>query len=289
MNKSYLKRPFYHLAGKTAKVLRDFQRHQDKKVKRKKDKFWNDLFKGDESFTYDLHDIKIKLYKDSVLSRIIYEGFEKEEMDFIVSTLNKDDIFLDIGCNIGLFSLLASKIVGDKGKVICFEPSPVTYDRLLENVSLNHFKNIDCRNIGLSNNNDELTFYISENGYDAWNSFAPSGDDKLGKAIKVQASTLDDELENIDKSKISLVKIDVEGWEKFVLNGAHNFFNDYSPIVVVEFTEENTFNAGYPVQEIYEIMQTWGYKWHRIVNGNLVEDPKKMRYPYVNLVAIKTK
>ncbi|RXJ45394.1 FkbM family methyltransferase [Gelidibacter gilvus] len=287
MNKHYFKRPFYHLAGRASKILRNFQISQDKKIKLKEDKLWNDLFKGDACFKFELHNIFMNLYKDSILSRIIYNGFEKDEIDFIMSTLKKDDIFIDIGSNIGLFSLIASHIVGEKGKVICFEPSPVTFERLKENVKLNNFDNIDCRNIGLSNKKDELSFYISENGHDAWNSFAPSTDNKLEDAIMVQVSTLDHELRKIDKEQISLVKIDVEGWEKFVLSGGIEFFTKYNPVVMVEFTEENTFNAGYPVQEIFDIMQDWGYQWHRIVNNRLIVETKKMRYPYVNLVAIK--
>ncbi|MCB0744927.1 MAG: FkbM family methyltransferase, partial [Ignavibacteriae bacterium] len=222
-----------------------------------------------------------------VLSRIIYEGFEKAEIDYVSSNLKEGDIFIDVGANIGLFSLIASKIVGEEGKVICFEPSPITYFRLKENVDLNGFKNIDCRNIGLSDAPKELTFYISNKGYDAWNSFAPSQDDKLNDKIKVPVSTLEIQLNTINKELIRLVKIDVEGWEKFVLNGGSQFFVDYKPIVMVEFTEENTFNAGYSVYDIYDIMQNWGYVWYRIVNGKMIEEIKQMRYPYVNLIAIK--
>lgn len=134
---------------------------------------------------------------------------------------------------------------------------------------------------------DELNFYISENGHDAWNSFAPSQDNKLGKEIQVTVSTLDFELSNFNKSLIKLVKMDVEGWEKFVLLGGKDFFINYNPIVMVEFTEENTFNAGYPVHEIYDIMQNLGYSWYRIIDGKLDKEVKKMYYPYDNLIAIK--
>ena len=231
--------------------------------------------------------LKINLYKDSILSKLIYEGFEKEETGYVISKLNEGDIFIDIGTNIGLFSLIASQIVGEKGKVISFEPTPSTFSRLIENIEINNLKNIDARNIGLSDKSDELTFYMSKNGHDAWNSFAPSLDNKLEKEIKVPESTLDFELENIDKSKITLVKIDVEGWEKFVLYGGKDFFVNYNPIVMVEFTEENTFNAGYAVHDIYDIMQDFGYVWHKIYDGKLVLESKKMHYPYDNLIAIK--
>ena len=58
---------------------------------------------------------------------------------------------------------------------------------------------------------------------------------------------------------------------------------------MIEFTEENTFNAGYPVYEIYDIMKDYGYVWYTIKDGELVLEPKKLRYPYNNLIAIKAK
>lgn len=285
---NFFKRPFYKIAGRIGKIMRDFQIREDAKIIKKRDDFWNDLFQGNDFFEFNLSaQIKMNLYKDSVLSRLMYEGFEKEETDYLFSVLNKGDIFVDIGANVGLFSLIASRIVGDNGKVISFEPSPITFSRLVENIKLNDLKNIDTRNIGLSNVNDELTFYISKNGYDAWNSFAPSQDNKLEGAIQVSVSTLDAELENIEKSKIKLIKMDVEGWEKFVLKGGSDFFVNYNPIVMVEFTEENTFNAGYPVHDIYDIMKDFGYEWFTIKQGELISETKRLYYPYNNLIAIK--
>lgn len=288
MNKSFFKRPFYNMAGKISKIMRDFQRYQDEKIIEDLNQSWKNLFKGKDFFEFALNkEVKINLYKDSVLSRLIYDGFEKEETDYVKSVLKNGDIFIDVGTNIGLFSLIASKMVGDKGKIICFEPSPSTFSRLIENVQLNDFINIDLRNIGLSDAIEEMTFYVSENGYDAWNSFAPSQDNKLGSSIVVPVSTLDIELKEIDKSKIKLIKIDVEGWEKFVLYGGKDFFVKFSPIVMVEFTEENTFNAGYHVHEIYDIMKDFGYVWYTIKNEKLILETKKLHYPYNNLVAIK--
>lgn len=288
MNKNFFKRPFYNIAGKISKIMRDFQRIQDDKVTKIVNESWSKLFKDNDFFEFKLNnDVKINLYRDSVLSRLIYDGFEKVETDYLSSVLAKGDVFIDIGANVGLFGLLASPIVGADGLVVCFEPSPLTFKRLEENVELNKFENIDIRNIGLSNSSGNLSFFVSQNGYDAWNSFAPSQDNKLESSIRVPVSTLDIELKDIDKSKIKLVKIDVEGWEKFVLYGGKDFLVKYNPIVMVEFTEENAFNAGYAVHEIYDLMQVFGYVWYTIKNGELIAETKKLYYPYNNLIAIK--
>lgn len=288
MNRKKFKRPFYKIAGRISKLMKDYQKRVDDKIKKDKDNSWKKLFKDGDSFEFNLSsNIKINLYADSILSRLIYEGFEKEETDYLQYVLKEGDIFIDIGANVGLFSLLASEIVGNKGSVVSFEPSPITAARLIENTKLNNLKNIYIRNVGLSDKKGNLTFYVSKNGYDAWNSFAPSQDNKLEKTISVPTSTLDLELLNVDKSRVKLVKIDVEGWEKFVLYGGKDFLLNYSPIVMVEFTEENTFNAGYPVHEIYDIMKNFGYEWYIIKEGKLVLESKRLHYPYNNLIAIK--
>lgn len=283
-----LNRPLYKTAGFIIKVLRYFQGKQDVKLRFQHTKHYQSLFKGNAFFEYNLgENLIMNLYKDSVLSKIIYDGFEQEELNFMKKTLKKEDIFIDIGANVGLYSLIASQAVGKEGLVIAFEPAPTTFNRLLENKSLNNLNNIQARNCGLSDELGELNFYISDNGFDAWNSFSPSADNKLQKKITVSVSTLDCELQHIDKAKIKLVKIDVEGWEKFVLKGGEIFFKNYSPIVMVEFADENTFNAGYSVHEIYDTMVNYGYEWHTIKNGELIKEAKKLYYPYNNLIAIK--
>lgn len=254
------------------------------------DEIWNDKFKNSNKIIYNLTEkSSIYLYNDSVLSRLIFDGFEKEEIDFLTQNLKNGDIFIDIGANVGLFSLLASPLVGNSGKVIAFEPSPVTFERLKENIEYNKFENVEIVNKGISDKEGVLSINLYEEGYDAWNSFAPSPEN-FNKALKkhdVVVTTLDNELRNIDKSKIKLIKIDVEGWEKFVLNGAKDILENYAPIIMMEFTESNTFSAGYMVQELYDIMVEKGYTWYEFVEGKLLPSPKKIHYPYNNLFAIK--
>lgn len=274
--------------NKLFRAKQNFKKLRSRKLKEDDIKKWNDKFNQYGFFEFQLkNNIKINLYQDSILSKLIYSGFEELETKFVSRTLKKGDIFIDAGANIGLFSLIASREVGSTGLVIAFEPSPVTFNRLLENIDLNQLTNLDARNVGLSDKEEKLSFHTSQNGYDAWNSFAPSEDDKLDTVLQIHVSKLDFQLKNIDKSKIKLLKIDVEGWEKFVLMGGENFFKEFAPIVMVEFTESNTLNAGYSVLEIYDIMCGWGYNWYEIHKAQLIPSQKKNHYPYENLVAIK--
>lgn len=249
---------------------------------------WNKRFIECLYFDYQLTDrVKIRLYKDSVLSQLIYKGFEIEECEYLSSSLKEGDYFVDIGANIGLYSLLASDLVGKTGKVISFEPTPETFSRFIDNIQINQFSNIEAFNIGLSEMPGILELNVSNSGFDAWNSFAIHCNPNMHSKIQVNVSTLDIELSKYDKSKIRVIKMDVEGWEKFILKGGIEFFTMFSPEVIVEFTEANTFAAGYMVQEIYDFMVSLGYQWYKIENRKLIKSEKKLHYPYENLVAKK--
>ena len=276
------------------KKLIVLRRHLIKNIEIKQneqfDKKWNSLYEnGNLSLKYELEDnLYINLYQDSFLAKLIYRGaFELEEINYLKSVLKEGDTFVDIGSNIGLFTLYASKRVGENGKVLSFEPSPKTFSRFVENIELNQLNNVSQNQIGLSDKEGELTLNLSCNGMDAWETFAPDFSNKFQNQTLVPVSTLDLRLMSEDKSKIHLVKIDVEGWEKFVLLGGKQFFKEYSPIVMMEFTEENTNAAGYKVTELYDMMKDWGYNWYTIKNGVLVPSMRKLSYPYENLIAKK--
>lgn len=276
------------IARKVFFYLKDYLSAIDTRNKEKKEAEWNKLFVDKKFIEHKLNqDVRIRLYKDSYLSKLIFNGFEVEELDFLRVVLKDGDIFIDIGANIGLFSLSASVIVGVNGRVISYEPTPNTFSRLLENVELNSFSNVDAKNIGLSETCGNLVLNISDTGFDAWNSFTITDNSKFQASVSVPVSTLDEELKCVDKSKVKMIKIDVEGWEKFVIKGGINFFKDYCPILMIEFTESNAFAAGYFIQEVYDILNNLGYKWFRYKNGMLFPEDKKLHYPYDNLIAFK--
>ncbi|WP_438968734.1 FkbM family methyltransferase [Nonlabens sp.] len=278
----------YRLAKKIIFKLSEFIIRKDLSKTEIKNQSKINFLDGKSYLLHPLNkNIKIKLYADSILSKLILDGFEQKELDFLKVNLSTGDTFIDIGSNIGLFSLVASEVVGNTGKVIAFEPNPKTYSRLLENIKLNDIKNIITYNLGLSDSEKELDFHISNNGYDAWNSFAAEPS-KLQENIRVKVQTLDSQIRHLDAKKIKLLKIDVEGWEKFVLNGGSNFLENNNPILIIEFGEDNTLNANYHVQEIFKIMEDLGYAWFDIQDDlSLKQHRKKLNYPYSNLIAKK--
>lgn len=249
---------------------------------------------GTESLIKKTHGILIKCYTDSLLSQSIFAGdFEKEELYFLQHYLRQGDTFLDIGSNVGLFSLIASPQVGASGRVVAFEPSSITHHRLKENITLNDFHNIETHQMALSNENATAELQIASGGYDAWNSLAKPSAGKVLETETVQTITLDAFINDLsDSAKISLLKIDVEGWEIPMVEGGKNFLSsDEAPTLMVEFTEQNAQNAGFSCKQLYELLVSYGYELftYSQQENKLIPEVVKEYYPYTNLIATKSK
>lgn len=163
------------------------------------------------------------LANEDVGRQIYFEGsYEKTETEFISNIIKKDNICIDIGANVGYYTLLmASKAV--EGKVYSLEPTPLHFYLLNCNKIINNFNNVICNNCAIGNINGEMDFSIASDG--AFSSFKNTKRKFEVKKIKVPIVTLDNYIKDnrIDKD---FIKIDVEGAEKMVLEGASKLLQD---------------------------------------------------------------
>jgi FkbM family methyltransferase len=176
--------------------------------------------------------------------------------------------------------------------VLAFEPSGSTYSRLLENIELNKITNVKIFNIGLADQDSVLELNISKNGYEAWNTFVQSDDQKFSEKEKVSVKSFDHFIEEnlIDTDRITLIKLDVEGFELKVLKGATQLLSkENAPVLIVEYSDALSLAAGHCCHEIYKYLEGFGYTWYSYISieKKLVYDPMRINYPYVNLIAIK--
>ncbi len=231
-------------------------------------KKWEQISKTNDFVWFNFQrDLKLKLYTDSILSRsIFFKNFEKEELRFFSKYIKKDFVVFDIGANIGLHSLYASKLVGSNGKVFSFEPVKKTYERLKENVEQNNINNIYSYNIALSDQNGKETITTSLDGFDAWNSIA--GNQKIiGENFSEETiimRTIDDFVkEHCSNIKIDFIKIDTEGWELNVLKGAKDYLTNNDPILMVEYALNVLENFDRKLEDIYDVLTDYGYNLYR--------------------------
>jgi FkbM family methyltransferase len=136
---------------------------------------------------------------------MLYGVFEIKTVQLMRSLLKQGDTVIDVGANVGWFSLLTAKIVGPSGKVHAFEPLPQNQRRLQANMDKNGLKNISLHPVGAGEADGEFEFYSFEN--DMLASLRPVMEG--GTKIKCQVRTLDQELRDVQSCKV--FKIDIEG------------------------------------------------------------------------------
>lgn len=277
---------------KAGDLLHVLENHINNLSIQKRSAEWRKLkLKTDAVIIKVSNNARLKLYTDSVLSETIYAGrFENAELDFVTRYLKKGDVFLDVGANIGLFTVVAASKVGSNGHIFSFEPVKKTFLRLSENIRLNNLSNVSLFNAGLSNEDGELEITTSGDGYDAWNSFGiPTAGLRFSRE-KVGIIKLDSWARQQNTSKVNLAKIDVEGWECNVLRGGESFLSsENAPDLLVEFTEENCRNAGFTCASIYDQLSSLGFQMflYDEARKTLIPEPKRKIYTHLNIIATK--
>ena len=183
----------------------------------------------------------------------IYAGLhEFPDMGFLLHVLRPDDLFIDVGANAGSYTILACSAIGASG--YAFEPVPSTYEKLIENIHLNYLENrVKCFNIGVGKEEGNLAFTTN---LDIVNHAIASGEHS-DNTINVEVSTLDLILEN---ESPTLMKIDVEGFETPVLEGASETLKKQSLHSVIMELNGSCNRYGFDESRILEMMFDYRFK-----------------------------
>ncbi|MBD3309038.1 FkbM family methyltransferase [candidate division KSB3 bacterium] len=179
--------------------------------------------------------------------------------------LNPGDNVLDIGANIGYFTFLAASYVGETGKVIAFEASPITFQQLKRNTDLNQFKQVEIRCQAVSKAPGRLTFYQGPFDHSGVSALRPISNSSA--SFEVQTLKLDQERESLPT--IAYVKIDVEGAEFDVLTGMQEILHRDSPEVMLELTDEYLKDFGSSAEALVTLMGEQGYTCYMISDQGL--------------------
>jgi len=188
---------------------------------------------------------------------------------YLINNLESGDTFVDVGAHYGYFTLLASKLVGELGKVFSFEASPTTYRILGKNCS--SFKNIFPNNVAVSDSNNDVIFHEFPNLFSEYNSldvdqFKEEKWFQNYKPLKVEAKGLRlGDFMTEQKIAPKIIKIDVEGAEFKVLSGTKEFLKDNSTYIVLEYLSDARGNSEHI--KASELLTSLGYKSFSI-DGN---------------------
>jgi FkbM family methyltransferase len=174
---------------------------------------------------------------------------EFEDMAFVLHFLRDSDLFVDIGANVGSYTILAGNEI--EAQTISVEPIPSTYNILIDNVNLNNIRNnVDCLNLGLGSTKGTLKFTKSE---DTMNHVAR---DSEQDTIQVSVQKFDD---TISIDKICMIKIDVEGFESEVLKGMDNALQNSSLKALIIELNGSGKKYGFDDNSIHNLLLERGF------------------------------
>lgn len=215
--------------------------------------------------------------------------YEKGTIQLLKKYLKPDSVFLDIGANIGLMSVIASGVVGEKGRIYAVEANPNTVAILQANIELNHCKNVELIPVALSDEQGTAVLFENWEVNRGGASLISQGNEQQG--IEVKMERLDDLFNASDR--VDLVKIDVEGFEPQVIRGGMSWFRQQQPVFIIEVSEQREKELGPSPLEIMQLVQTIGnysffkQKGTKERRGKLIEINSKQDLPsHDNIICI---
>lgn len=188
---------------------------------------------------------------DGIVNQLYYEDeyVEKDDIKVFLSLAGNDQVIFDIGANTGLYSL-AVKGLHPYAKVYAFEPHPMNLERLEYNARINEFKDLGIVAMAVGDQKKKIEFTVPQNGsisdtssaIDEFSRNSYRGEIKW-KRIEVFQTTLDDHVSENKIDRLDMIKIDVEGYELNVLEGAKKVIERFRPKILIEsFLDEKKRN-----------------------------------------------
>ena len=210
-------------------------------------------------------DIAIYTTADNYIEwSILSTGTYEDEIGKLIKiSLTEGDTAIDIGGNIGLQSLRMSSCVGPTGKVFAFEPLNYLQEKFKKNIALNRAHNVTLFPFALSDQQNEVDLTINKN---QWNQGAFSlsdkdiGNDKQRVVVKVADAMA--EIQLLDK--VSLIKIDVEGFEFHVLRGLKQTLQKHKPRIIFEYDSNYWADTSQKMTDCYEFLKSLNYSLYQI-------------------------
>lgn len=247
-------------------------------------------------------DVKVRVYGQTIyahtLDRIVVLYLKKLslvevfETDFFRSIIKDGMTVVDIGANLGWYSLIAAGSVGREGKVFAFEPDPENFRLLSKNIIANGYQNIKAVNQAVSNKTGEGQLFLCEENRGDHRIYNPNNE---RQGIQISTTSLDDFFK--DSPHIDVIKIDVQGAEHFVFSGMGKIIkNNEQLFIMMEFCPEFLKICGSSPKDFLKTIENYGFSIYLINEGKkeleLINDQKSvekcLKQKSVNLFLKKT-
>lgn len=199
---------------------------------------------------------------------LLFHGdYEPHMRQLFKRMLEPGAVAVDVGANIGVHTLTLATLVGDSGHVLAVEPNPVIRARLSQNLQRNGFRNVGVYGCALGAKDDQMPLRVptatsEESANPGMASLVAL--DTPHDLIAVEVRRLDDLFVETGLERLELIKIDVQGFEMQVLEGAKVLIERFRPVIAFEFEDWAWSKAGCDLSAALRFFKTKGYELHRV-------------------------
>ena len=199
----------------------------------------------------------------TVVPGIVMGFYERLELDIYERLATLSTSVIDVGGNIGLYSCIGA-VNMPHGSVISFEPAPEVRSYLEENVGLNDLSTrVTIEPFALGQADGEAELFVAEKNFGT-NSFSSRNAGRRATRHPVRVTTLDSYAESLADFHIDILKIDVEGFDGYVLDGAANVLSRFQPTLFIEYVPQQLANCGYDSDRFLQCIADLGGDTYRI-------------------------
>ena len=203
--------------------------------------------------------------RDHVQRQIWFNGaYEPVETYLFSQLLQPGMTVLDIGANVGQYTLIASTAVGPTGQVHSFEPVPMTFARLKQHVELNQLTNVTPTQAALWMEETTLELGLAEDQADNVGSYSIGEAAAAPAKITARAIRLRDYAEAHKLERLDLVKMDIEGAELFALHGGRPLFERFRPVILMEVNRAALAKLETDPESLWRFVEDMAYRAWRI-------------------------
>lgn len=209
-------------------------------------------------------DLKLMIDRSrSMGASIFWTGFhEYREFLFLNKFLNADMVAVDVGANLGEYTLFLAKRLSN-GRVFSFEPLENMRTQLMTNVKLNGFNQVEVFGYGLSDRKEQMEIHEIDNPHEGL-ATTYLGTRKSKATFTIQLDSLDAVFPTFNVNRIDFLKLDIEGGELKALQGAQSTISRFRPYVMIEINEETYQAAGYTTAAIASFFLQLNYLPFRV-------------------------
>jgi len=191
---------------------------------------------------------------------------ERYEADLVQLLLEDDDVFWDVGANVGYFTLVAATALNHRGRIIAFEPGKNAYARLVSNLALNPYRNIQAFAVAVTDREGEAVLHLLGDIADSSASLYLAAQSQAGQEV-CRTVALDHFLDSQGLRPPDLIKLDAEGAELAVLKGAKGIISHTPPLFLMEMEEKNLVAAGASKAAVAQFLTGCGYRAAHLSKG----------------------